>query len=96
MQIELNNGKTVEFDEIEARARIHKHFDALEVCLRALHELALEAKTQADKDVKDSYYTLSSPHYEFLNLANEAKRHIRNIEFWREEDYPLDGTNPWG
>ncbi len=95
MQIELNNGKTVEFDEIAARARVHATFTELSGLLEQLMAVALIAEQECHKDVKDSHYEVSAPHYEFHNLAEEMARHIRNIKYWFD-DYPLDGGNPWG
>ncbi len=95
MRIELNNGETAEFDEVAARARVHESFTELKVLLEQVLAIALVAQEEAKQDVKKSYYALSCPHFEFGTLANEAARHIRNITFWRD-DYPLDGTNPWG
>ena len=95
MRIELTNGKSVEFDEIASRARVHANFKELEDLLERVMAVALVAQAESDKDVKDSYFSLSTPRHEFLGIANAAAQHLRNIKYWYD-DYPLDGSNPWG
>lgn len=94
MKIELTNGKTVEFDEVAARARVHQNFDDLSNLLEQAMAVCLLGAAESKEDVKHSVFTLSTPSFEFGSLANELARHIRNIRYWRD-DYPLDGSNPW-